>query len=124
MVRKNKTIILIIILIAGGFVFYKTRHPDKVWVKINPIKCLGNAWEFDWLKNHPGKYNEYPKSDEKNIVTEFYNKQGIKILDVSTADYKAASSSCQGCSCSDGYTLKLLVRTKDAETMRGWGYTN
>ena len=31
----------------------------QVWVSIDPIQCLGNPWEQDWLLTH--EYDEYPK---------------------------------------------------------------
>ena len=33
----------------------------QTWVAIEPIQCLGNPWEQDWLDNNNGEYDAYPK---------------------------------------------------------------
>ena len=36
---------------------------SRAWVSIDPIQCLGNPWEQDWLKEEGHTYKDYPKGD-------------------------------------------------------------
>jgi len=102
---------------------------DKTWVKTDPIQCLGNPWEVDWLKSHGDDYAAYPKGDrsvglsdeEIQIIKDYYKKQGIVIYDVKWELWDTAV--CMACSCPDGYTLYLLISNSDINMMLEFGYT-
>ena len=39
-------------------------QPGKSWVEIDPIQCLGNPWEVDWLQSHGDDYSAYPRDTQ------------------------------------------------------------
>ncbi len=85
------------------------------WVEIDPIQCLGNPWEIDWLKDN----DDYPRDvhtleleqGEEDIIKEYYLKQGVSILKVESE--WTHDIVCEACSCPQGYTLYLLVSDVD-----------
>ena len=101
---------------------------EDVWVATAPIQCLGNPWERDWLDAHGGDYAGYPKDphtpglepEEIEIIRDFYKRQGVVVSDVTSTRWDHAV--CLACSCPEGYTLYLLVRPEDVETMIAFGY--
>ena len=97
-------------------------------MSISPIQCLGNAWEFDWLKKNPGQYAEYPRGTnvelseaEKIIITQFYKSKNIDILGIETEN-NSDLITCAACSCPIGYTLKVRVAEKNTAIMQEWGW--
>lgn len=102
--------------------------PAGVWMAIEPIQCLGNPWERDWLESHGGDYSAYPKDpttpglepEEFTIIQEFYDRAGVTVIDAETKQkYDAV---CLACSCPEGHTLYLLVSPEGVQTMIGFGY--
>ena len=138
--RKIQFIILtIIILIITVFIYLKQEKKEQInqnqnqpiknniWLTMNPIKCLGNPWEFDWLKNNNNQYNKYPTGNATKIDTEeiiilknFYAQQGINILNTKSTPLE--KEVCNTCSCDQGYKLDILTLEKNAEKMIqiGW----
>lgn len=101
----------------------------KTWVEIDPIQCLGNPWEQDWLKSHNNDYHSYPHSaysegiddGESIIIKDFYKKQGITVFDVRSGyGDKVIWASC---SSSTGYTLYLMVSESSVDKMLNLNYT-
>ncbi len=100
----------------------------KRWVATEPIQCLGNPWEQDWLKSHDGDYASYPKDptrpglepEEIEIIKDFYRRQGVVVFEVDTRPKYLAV--CAACLCPEGHTLYLRVRLEDLETMLALGY--
>ena len=106
----------------------KNNGDDKVWVEKDPIKCLGNAWEFDWFRNDPSKFSNYPKGEldvidgeEIVILKDYYKKNNINILDVRSKTFGEVGDeklkTCDICSCPQGYTLYALVPFGEVEKM-------
>jgi hypothetical protein len=101
--------------------------PNRVWVAIEPIQCLGNPWERDWLKSG-GEYSAYPKDttrheltpEEFEIIRDFYSRQGVVVFKGETRP--KYDNVCLACSCPEGRTLYLWVRAEDVETMISFGY--
>jgi hypothetical protein len=102
--------------------------PDPVWVAMEPIQCLSNPWELDWLGSHNGDYSGYPKDpttpglepEEFEIIRDYYDRQGVGVLEGETAPkYDVV---CAACSCPEGHTLYLLVRYEDLQQMIDLGY--
>ena len=98
---------------------------DKKWVEIDPIQCLGNPWEVDWLQDDD--FDNYPWGDawsieepEKQIIKQFYGKQGITIFDVKSE--VTHEEVCEACNCPQGYTLYLQISEDDTDKMLGFGY--
>ena len=94
----------------------------RTWVAIEPIQCMGNPWEQDWLARNDNDYLGYPRQpglgltpEEIEIIKEYYGRQGIGVLAVSFRVYPG--DVCAACSCSAGYTLFLLVPGREVETM-------
>jgi len=95
---------------------------ERAWVAIEPIQCLGNPWERDWLASHQGDYASYPRNKpaEFQIIKDYYRRQGVVVYQAATRDrYQAV---CLACSCPEGFTLYLEVRRPDVRTMIGLGY--
>lgn len=102
--------------------------PSRVWVATEPIQCLGNPWESDWLESHGGDYSLYPKDpatpglepEEFEIIQDYYARQGVEVFEAQTASkYDAV---CAGCACPEGHTLYLLVKAEDLQQMIDFGY--
>jgi len=98
------------------------------WVAIEPVQCLGNPWEQDWLEKHGWDYHSYPKNparpglepEEFEIIQDYYDRGGVAVFEGRTAP--KYDNVCLACSCPEGHTLYLLVRDQDVEAMVGWGY--
>ena len=97
------------------------------WVATEPTQCLTNPWERDWLEQHNNDYDAYPKRqpgeltpEELQIIKDYYDREGVVVFDGTTRPrYEEV---CLACSCPEGHTLYLSVRTQDVETMRRLGY--
>ena len=122
-----------IYLVANKEKLIEDNIPDEknIWVSMNPIKCLGNPWEFDWLKKNQGKYEQYPIGDTKKIdeneieiIKKFYRDEKINIFDIKSNPIE--EDICTACNCPQGYKLYILISEKDVEKMTniGWGTLN
>ncbi|MBL7057944.1 hypothetical protein ISS03_01280 [Patescibacteria group bacterium] len=114
-----------------------TYNNNDIWLEMNPIKCLGNPWEFEWLKAHPSNYANYPKEqldkideDEIVILKDHYKNNNLKIKNVKSISFTDLNNqslqTCEICSCPQGYTLYVLVDFNDAKKMLelGWNKSN
>ncbi|MAH43270.1 hypothetical protein CL614_06180 [archaeon] len=105
------------------------KDDGKTWVEVDPIQCLGNPWEIDWLESHNNNYSAYPidvgtlpnlETTEGEIIKNYYQNQGINIFNViSKSTYDTV---CKACSCAKGYTLYLLISELDINKMLEFGY--
>ena len=103
-------------------------HGARVWVATEPVQCLTNPWEADWVQDHPGEMyprdlNSWPRrltDEEIDIITDYYAELGVTVFDTDTAE--KSRTICAACTCEEGYTLFLLVGESDVETMIGLGY--
>ncbi len=96
--------------------------PGRTWVATNPIQCLGNPWEADWLERHDNDYQSYPRDSVSRyaIIREYYSRLGVEITDViSIVVYEVV---CTACSCPTGDALYLHVRDEDVGTMTSLGF--
>jgi len=95
---------------------FATLQPDPVWMATEPIQCLGNPWELDWLESHNWNYSGYPKDtttpglepEEFAIIRDFYNRRGVTVFKAKTV--QKYDTVCATCSCPAGHTLYLKVR--------------
>lgn len=129
---------LLVIAAAVGayFVFYKSEPAQaQTWVEIDPIQCLGNPWEQDWLSYNNGDSSKYPRDagtpgidpGEIQIIKNYYSaKEQIAVYDVRAVSFEEKAGEpvavCQACSCPQGYTLYLLVSNADLAAMQELGY--
>jgi hypothetical protein len=95
-----------------------TKEPtanETSWVEIEPIQCLGNPWEHDWLNSHKNDSSSYPKENEFEIIKDFYAKKGITVINVkSERKYEVV---CLACSCPRGDVLSILIYDSDVDKM-------
>jgi hypothetical protein len=102
--------------------------PNDTWVATDPIQCLGNPWEQDWLESHNGDTASYPGDPltpeldpaEMEIITDYFESQGVKIIGGETAGMD--DNVCLSCACPLGYTLFLLVPGDDVQAMLDLGF--
>jgi hypothetical protein len=101
---------------------------EETWVAAEPIQCLENPWEQDWLENHGWDYEGYPKDpttpqlepEEFVIIQGYYERQGVVVFEGENAPkYEEV---CLACNCPEGQTLYLRVRHEDVPTMVSLGY--
>jgi hypothetical protein len=141
-VAKRILIILAVIFGVGislGIFYYsrQTKAPSqkvsKIWVEIDPVQCLGNPWEKTWLSQHNNDYDAYPRGNpliiedwEKEIIKNYYEKQGIKIFAIKSKTFSQKPNQplgvCAACNCPQGYTLYLLVKQEDKDKLLNQGY--
>ena len=101
---------------------------QKTWVEIDPMQCLWNPWEKDWLKSHNDDYASYPRDfhtegfdgGEITIIKEYYKNQGIIVYDVKLE--LTHYSVCEACACPIGDTLYLLVSDNAIRQMLESGF--
>jgi len=114
---------LILILFAGC----KTTDPiDPIicmkctWVAIDPIQCMGNPWEQEWLEQHPGELYPMELEDKLPIVVDYYQRQGCRIFD--SRIIMTYNEVCRACSCPAGYTVYFHVLNRDVPGMLDLGF--
>ncbi len=137
--KKIKYLLIIIIFIFSILAYPNiiSNNKNQIWLEINPIKCLGNPWEFHWLKNNPSQYADYPGIKNNNInkfgielLKNYYKNKNINIINVESIPFKNQNNinlaSCTACSCPQGYTLYVLLHANDVKKMLelGWKKSN
>ncbi len=83
---------------------------DEVWVHIDPVQCLANPWEQEWLENNDYDYDAYyQKSDEEkqDVFVGYFLNFGLVIYDIfETHPYELV---CGACPCPKGNRFHCLV---------------
>lgn len=99
----------------------------ETWVEIDPVGCLENPWEVDWLKFHNNDYTSYPLGSlteieprEMEVITLYYQKFDIEISEINTR--RTYDIICGWCGCPEGHTMCLLVNNEDVNKMLELGY--
>jgi hypothetical protein len=94
----------------------------RIWLATEPIQCLGNDWERDWLDRHDGDYDSYPRDREpqSEIIKDYYRSQGVEVFEITTKRRKEAV--CTACSCPQGFTLYVRVGEGDTKVMLSLGF--
>ena len=107
------------------------KHENKIWMETDPIQCLGNPWEKDWLESHTNDHlsyrSYYQDLGEFKIITNYYNnKHQISIYDIQYVSFEKklgrSINTCEACSCARGDTLYILINDFDKEKMLKLGY--
>lgn len=96
------------------------RPPEEEWVAMEPVQCLGNPWERDWIERHGNDPQRYPRDRDSvnRIIADYYGRLGVEVRAVvSLPRYDVV---CLACSCPRGDTLYLLV--DDARPMLDLGF--
>ncbi len=96
--------------------------PNRTWVAIDPVQCLRNPWEMDWLARHSNDYLAYPREIDSQliIIKLYYSRLGVDVDEaLSILKYDAV---CEACSCPRGDTIYLHVRDRDLRTMLSQGF--
>lgn len=91
-----------------------------IWVAIDPIQCMGNPWEQEWLEEHPGEPYPLELEDMLPIIIDYYERLGIVIADSSIL--WTHNSVCLACSCPAGYTVYFLVPRRYVQRMLDLGF--
>jgi len=95
----------------------------KTWVATNPIQCLYNPWEQDWLKSHNNNYTAYEGGGyATEAIKNYYQKLGITIYKLKSMSWGSGFAVCAACSCSAGDTMYLLVSNSDVDKMLKLSY--
>ena len=97
-------------------------HGQRVWVAIEPVQCLGNSWERDWLAKHDQNYSGYPRGREGEfaVIKAYFENVGIPVH--ALASRPKYTIVCCACSCPRGDTLYLLVNAQDVPRMTDMGF--
>jgi hypothetical protein len=114
---------LSIILVLGLFAQACKEDEDRVWVTIDPIQCMGNSWEQDWLENNNSDYklySNYTDAEELQIFKQYFEKLGIKIYKLDqTFPY---NGTCDACNCPRGDSYHCFIDGKNTNQMLSYGF--
>ncbi len=103
---------------------FDAEDADNYYVTIDPIQCLGNPWEVDWLeKNDYDTLGWAALSDGKQIdvFIQYYDNLGISIKEVEVSDI--GGESCAACTCPRGDRYQCLVEEHDYEDAIKLGFS-
>ncbi len=96
-------------------------HKNLIWVEKEPVQCLGNEWEQDYLERNNIKFENYPIWKEEEIIKEFYYRRGIRIYKIKKEKLKEEIF-CQACSCPRGDKIKVLINEEELGEMKEFGW--
>jgi hypothetical protein len=98
-------------------------RPGATWVSIEPIQCLGNPWEEDWLRSNNASAFAYPRewTAQRQIIIDYYSGLGIHIIDARRETPDNAIR-CTACSCGAGYFVFLQVSDGDIGAIVALGF--
>lgn len=107
---------------------------DQVWLWTDPVQCLTNPWESNWLSEGGREYQDYPIGD--NLIVEeeeaeiikgyFLEKEKVTIHDLYSRKYEEvglSQSVCEACHCPQGYRLFVLVDQDKMKLMEEKGFS-
>ena len=118
----NAKPLLWMLLVSWALPFSCQEREDLPWVSVDPIQCLGNSWEQDWLARHNNDFSQYPHDEAGRfrIYREFFEKQGMTIHSIEvTFPYNAV---CLACGCPRGDRISCLIDEAGLPTMLEWGF--
>jgi len=91
---------------------------NEIWVYIDPIQCLSNPWEQEWLENHNNDfdaYNQLSEAEKQTVFVDYYGDLGIDIYDFyKTEPYESA---CSACVCPTGERYHCLIDESDQQSL-------
>ena len=111
------------LLICAILLFWVScnKGPERELVYIDPIQCLGNPWDGDWLESNDVEDYPQTESGRLQIFTDYYEKLGVKMVDVySEWVYNAT---CDACSCPTGERYYCMVDEADVDFLLESGFS-
>ena len=114
--------LLWMLLVSCALPFSCQEREDLRWVSTDPIQCLGNSWEQDWLAQHDNDFSQYPRDEagRLRIFREFFEEQGVNIHKIEvTFPY---NGTCNGCACPRGDRISSLIDEAALPIMLEWGF--
>jgi len=98
------------------------RNDQLVWVAIEPIQCLGNSWERDWLEKHDQDYSGYPgdRDGEFAVIKAYF--EGLSVSVHALTSRPKYDITCALCTCPRGDTLYVMVNARDVPSMEDMGF--
>lgn len=118
-----KYFLLSIILFLGFISQACNEEENREWVTIDPIQCMENTWEHDWLANNNDDYELYSSfSDDERlqIFEQYFENLGIAIYKLDqTYPYDAV---CAACSCPRGDRIHCYIDESDIDQMLSFGF--
>ena len=97
---------------------------DEVWVVTDPVQCLGNPWEIDWLEKHEkdnSAWSELSPEEKVDVFVEYYSEFGIEIKSVQKSFLE--EDVCAACSCPRGDRFHCLIDKQDLDEMLELGFS-
>ncbi|MBU0473790.1 MAG: hypothetical protein KKF62_06460 [Bacteroidetes bacterium] len=118
-----KYFLLSVILFLGVFFQACKEDANRQWVTIDPIQCMGNTWEQDWLEKNNDDYELYSKfTDTKKlqIFEQYFENLGILIYKLEQSfPYDAT---CAACNCPRGDRIHCYISENDIDQMLSFGF--
>ncbi len=113
------TVIIFLGIISQGC----EEDANREWVTIDPIQCMGNTWEQDWLEKNNDDYELYSKfsdSQRLQIFEQYFENLGIEIYKLEqTYPYDAT---CAACFCPRGDLIHCFINENDIDQMLSLGF--
>jgi hypothetical protein len=136
MMSNRNSIIFLLLAIAAissacnGSKQAAAEEGPSVWMETDPIQCLGNPWEEDWLSKQGREYGDYPignprivEKEEMEIIMDYFKGKGVTVYEVSSKPYPEDMAVCDACTCPAGYTLYLRVPEKQSSILEDFRFT-
>lgn len=105
------------------------QNEQLIWMEMEPVQCLGNAWQKFWINKEGRTADDYPVGDprtveaaEKEIIIDYFASLGIDIVRVDSQPFPADRMVCEACTCPQGYTLFVRVLKSDAPQLADLGF--
>lgn len=95
----------------------------KIWMSIDPVQCLGNDWELDWLSKNNNNFDLWAQMTEEEqlqVFKEYFENRGVVIHDMDvTQPYEEV---CLECDCPRGDRIHVLVDDAHLNQLLSWGF--
>ncbi len=90
------------------------------WLSLDPVQCGGNPWQKVTSKGD-GTAPSYP-DPELLSIDNYFEDQGIDLLDLGLLYPSRGGSVCTACSCGRGDTLLIHAKTTDVTKLKTYGF--
>ncbi len=118
-----KYFLLSVILFLGVFSQACKEEPNRQWVTIDPVQCMGNTWEQDWLEKNYDDYELYSKftnNQRLQIFEQYFENLGILIYKLEQSYPYVAT--CDACNCPRGDRIHCYISENDIDQMLSFGF--
>ncbi len=93
----------------------------KEWVLLQPTKCTEIPWRKEWAFLNQKSYDEFPLESELEILQEYYEGRGVRVLDIKLT-YEAADPLCTACGCPEPFVFAIQTYERDAAKLAVSGF--